>query len=325
MTRLADALAAWAAPDPIEGLTRLSGGASQETWAFSRAGRPLILRRAPGGGGAARSGQAIALSTEAALIRAAGRQGAPVPAVEHVFDAASPVGEAFVMRRVEGETIARKILRDAAFAEVRPKLARQCGAILARIHATPLEGLPALERSDGPDQLARYEEIYRGFDRPRPAFDLAFAWLRDSAPAPLTPGLVHGDFRNGNLMIGVDGVRAVLDWELAHIGDPREDLGWLCVNSWRFGESAKPAGGFGPVEDLIAGYWEGGGVAVTAADILWWEMLGSLKWGVMCMIMYAAYATGADPSVERAAIGRRASEAEIDLVNLFARLEAGHA
>jgi aminoglycoside phosphotransferase (APT) family kinase protein len=325
MTSLAEALAAWAAPDPIDGLTRLSGGASQETWAFARAGRPFILRRAPGGGGAARSGQAIPLATEAALIAAAARQGAPVAPVEAVFDPGTAIGEAFLMGRVEGETIARKILRDAAFAQARPRLARQCGQILARIHAAPLEGLPPLEASDGPDQLRRYEDIYRGFDRPRPVFELAFRWLADHAPAPLPACLVHGDFRNGNLMIGPDGVRAVLDWELAHLGDPREDLGWLCVNSWRFGERDKPAGGFGPVEDLIAGYAEAGGAPVSAADIAWWEMLGSLKWGVMCMIMYAACAAGADPSVERAAIGRRASEAEIDLVMLLSRLEAANA
>jgi aminoglycoside phosphotransferase (APT) family kinase protein len=325
MTSLAEALAAWAAPDPIDGLTRLSGGASQETWAFARASRPLILRRAPGGGGAARSGQAIPLATEAALIAAAGRQGAPVALVEAVFAPDSPVGEAFVMGRVEGETIARKILRDAAFAEARPRLARQCGQILARIHATPLEGLPPLETSDGPDQLRRYEDIYRGFDRPRPVLELAFRWLADNAPAPLPACFVHGDFRNGNLMIGPEGVRAVLDWELAHLGDPREDLGWLCVNSWRFGERDKPVGGFGAVEELIAGYREAGGATVSEADIAWWEMLGSLKWAVMCMIMYAAYATGADPSVERAAIGRRASEAEIDLVLLLSRMEAAHA
>ena len=65
---------------------------------------------------------------------------------------------------------------------------------------------------------------------------------------------MHGDFRHGNLIIGPDGVRAVLDWELAHTGDPMEDLGWICVNSWRFGEIDKPVGGFGTREELFAGY-----------------------------------------------------------------------
>jgi aminoglycoside phosphotransferase (APT) family kinase protein len=113
------------------------------------------------------------------------------------------------------------------------------------------------------------------------------------------------------------GLAAVLDWELAHIGDPREDIAWLCVNSWRFGQSEHRAGGFGQLEDLLAAYSASGGRAFRPADIDWWEILGSLKWGVMCMIMYSAFKTGADRSVERAAIGRRVSETEIDLINLF--------
>ena len=66
----------------------------------------------------------------------------------------------------------------------------------------------------------------------------------------------------------------------------------------------------------------GGGLTVTPDEIDWWEMLGSLKWGIMCMIMYEAFRSGADASVERAAIGRRVSETEIDLINL---LETAHA
>ena len=90
-------------------------------------------------------------------------------------------------------------------------------------------------------------------------FELALRWLRERDPGPSKEvTLVHGDFRHGNLIIGPDGVRAVLDWELAHFGDPMEDLGWICVNSWRFGEIDKPVGGFGSREELFAGYEEAG-------------------------------------------------------------------
>ena len=100
---------------------------------------------------------------------------------------------------------------------------------------------------------------YRSFNWPRPVFELALRWLADHDPGPSKEvTLVHGDFRHGNLIIGPDGVRAVLDWELAHLGDPMEDLGWICVNSWRFGEIDKPVGGFGSREELFAGYEEGG-------------------------------------------------------------------
>ena len=123
-------------------------------------------------------------------------------------------------------------------------------------------------------------------------------------------------------MVDDQGLAAILDWELAHIGDPREDLAWICVNSWRFGQSQNRVGGFGQLEALLNAYHQAGGEDFTPADIDWWQMLGSLKWGIMCMIMYETFRSGADRSVERAAIGRRVSETEIDLINL---LEAAYA
>ncbi len=327
------ALVAWAqscfgADAGVSSLKRLSGGASQETWAFDliRAGSvdKLILRRAPGGGSAARNSEAIGLATEARLLGAAGAAGVPVPRVVHVSPAGSALGEAFIMERVEGETIARKILRDQVFETARPALAAQCGKALAGIHAMPVDTLPALPVSRGRDQIEKYETIFRGFDLPRPVFELAFRWLKDNAPEPLPAVLVHGDFRLGNLIVGPDGLNSVLDWELAHLGDPREDLAWLCVNSWRFGQSERRVGGFGYLEDLLGAYAAAGGATVKTQDIDWWEILGSLKWGVMCMIMYSSFKTNADPSVERAAIGRRVSETEIDLINLLEG-KSGHA
>jgi aminoglycoside phosphotransferase (APT) family kinase protein len=309
----------------VAGLTRLSGGASQETWSFEvrPAGggpaRRLILRRSPGD--RVRTSEAIGLDDEARLILKARAAGAPVAPVVHVCSPQDRLGDAFIMGHVEGETIARRILRDDGFAGARRVLAGQCGAALAAIHAVPLEGLPVLPHSDGAAQLARYETIYRDFGAARPVMELAFAWLAANTPPALSPRLVHGDFRNGNLMVGPDGLRAVLDWELAHIGDPREDLGWICVNSWRFGVAGQPVGGFGQRAALLEAYAAAGGPQVSEAELRWFEMLGTLKWGVMCLIMYQGWkAGGADASVERAMIGRRASETEIDLVNLLAQV-----
>jgi len=296
---------------PVSGLRRLSGGASQETWAFEAGGKPLILRRKPEG--LAGSGNAIGLAKEAALIRAAEKQGAPVPPIVHVCTFEDGLGEAYVMGRVEGEALGRRIVRDDTFAAVRPTLARRCGEVLAQIHSIPLDGLPDLPISDAASELAKYEAIYRSVGDHRPIFEAAFRWLKDRAPPLDKPVLVHGDFRNGNLMIHPSqGLAAVLDWELAHLGDPAEDLAWICVNSWRFGGS-QPVGGFGSYEDLLAGH----GNDVPLDRVLYWQTLGSLKWGVMCLIMYAAYASGADASVERAMIGRRTSETEIDLIALL--------
>ncbi len=299
---------------------RLSGGASQETWRFDivhpDGNVGAILRCAPKGYGAAPS-RAAGLDAEAALMRLSFEAGVPSPRVLHVLTAKDDLGSGFIMRRVEGETIARKILREDQFADIRPKLARQLGVVLAGIHSLPRSQLPALRHMTAAKELDEFERDYRSLNWPKPVFELALRWLRDHDPGPPAEvTLVHGDFRNGNLIIGPDGVRAVLDWELAHLGDPMEDLGWVCVNSWRFGEIDKPVGGFGRREELFAGY-EAAGRRVDAARVMFWEVMGTLRWGLMCGGMMQRFRLGPDHSMERAMIGRRASETEIDLMRLL--------
>ncbi len=303
----------------VTGPIRLSGGASQETWSFDivhpNGNVGAILRRAPPGYGAAPS-RAAGLNAEAALMQLAHAAGVPSPEVLHVLRPQDELGTGFVMRRVEGETIPRRILRDRQFADARPSLARQCGDILARIHALPQ--LPELRRMTPATEIAQLDQEYRSFNWPRPVFELALRWLRDHDPgASAEVTLVHGDFRHGNLIIGPDGIRAVLDWELAHTGDPMEDLGWICVNSWRFGEIDKPVGGFGSREELFAGY-QAAGRRVEPARVHFWEVMGTLRWGIMCCGMMQRFRIGPDHSLERAMIGRRSSETEIDLLRLLA-------
>jgi aminoglycoside phosphotransferase (APT) family kinase protein len=110
----------------------------------------------------------------------------------------------------------------------------------------------------------------------------------------------------------------VLDWETAHLGDPASDLGWFCANVWRFGEIDKRAGGFGTLEELLTGYAAGGGESIDPERVLWWEVLASLKWASGCIMMQRIFESGADRSVERALIGRRVSENEVDLLQLTA-------
>jgi aminoglycoside phosphotransferase (APT) family kinase protein len=321
--QLARSAAAWCpGATGVTSAVRLSGGASQETWSFDIAHPDgaigAILRRAPQVHGAA-SGRACGLNTEAALIRLARGAGVPAPVVLHVLDDADGLGTGFIMQRIDGETIPRKILRDAVFAEVRPKLARQAGAILAKIHGIALPQLPELRRMTAATEIDELARDIRSFNWPRPVFELALRWLRERDPGPPAhTTLVHGDFRHGNLMIGPDGIRAVLDWELAHTGDPMEDLGWICVNSWRFGEIDKPVGGFGTREDLFAGYEAAGGGRIDVERVKFWEVMGTLRWGVMCCGMMQRFREGPEHSVERAMIGRRSSETEIDLLRLLA-------
>jgi aminoglycoside phosphotransferase (APT) family kinase protein len=283
----------------VTGAAKLSGGASQETWSFDIVHPDgvfgAILRRAPPGYGAAPS-RAAGLAAEALLMQLAHDAGVPSPRVLHVLQPHDGLGTGFIMQRVEGETIARKILRDETFAKARPHLARQLGKVAAGIHGLPLAKLPKLRRMTAAKEISELD--------------------RDPGPSPEVT-LVHGDFRHGNLIIGPDGLRAVLDWELAHTGDPMEDLGWVCVNSWRFGEIDKPVGGFGTREELFAGY-EAAGRRVDPERVKFWEVMGTLRWGVMCCGMMQRFRSGPEHSIERAMIGRRSSETEIDLLRLLA-------
>jgi aminoglycoside phosphotransferase (APT) family kinase protein len=300
------------APGTVTGLRRLSGGASRQTWAFDAGDRPLILQQE-------RPGvlRHAGMATEAALLRAAAAEGVPVPAVVASDGSGgedptpSALGSSWmVVERVPGETIARKILRDDEFAAARPRLARQSGEALAGIHRIDPAVAPALA---GGDQLAQLRETLEGVGEPHPAFELGFRWLEAHRPAAGPTRVVHGDFRNGNLVVGPDGLAAVLDWELAHLGDPLEDLGWLCVRAWRFGAGPR-VGGFGTVDELIAGYEAAGGPHVDREALAWWEVLGTLKWGIICMVQASTHLTGVVRSVELAAIGRRVCEVEYDLL-----------
>jgi Ser/Thr protein kinase RdoA (MazF antagonist) len=215
---------------------------------------------------------------------------------------------------VEGETIPQRILRGEEFAAARRRAVDQAATALARIHSIPIDAVPELQQSD---QLAVYKDLYEGLEQPHPAFEVALRWLETSKPPTTRTTVVHGDFRNGNFILGRDGLRAVIDWELAHIGDPIEDLGWLCVKSWRFGQPG-PVGGFGSYDELFEAYERESKTEIDRESARWWEILGTLKWGVICILQAHKHLSGAERSVELAAIGRRVCEVEHDLLLLLA-------
>jgi aminoglycoside phosphotransferase (APT) family kinase protein len=300
---LAAALAELLGASEVSGLSRLSGGASRETWRFVADGRALILQRQ-------RSGDARDMSVEASVLRAAAAASVPVPDLICASTDRSALGAAYmVMAAVEGETIARKILRDDVFAEARQVLPQQLGAALASLHAIDPSAVTGLVASD---QVTQYRELLDTLGQPHPTFELALRWLETNRPPSAGTSVVHGDFRLGNVIVGVDGLQAVLDWELAHIGDPMEDLGWLCVKAWRFG-AAPAVAGLCDYDTLFAAYEAAGGVPVDPEVVRWWEVLGTLKWGVMCILQASAHLNGLSRSHELATIGRRVCENEYDV------------
>ena len=303
--------ALWGAPVEISGLRQLPGGASRESWGVQArtpggAERRLILLRDPGGSDRHRD-----VAVEAAAMAAARAAGVPAPELyDHGADALGPGRAYLLMERLDGETIPRRLLRDDVYAAVRPGLARRLGEVLARIHQVDPGSVPGLPRVNA---LGEAMELYEGFAEPRPALEIGLRWLARHRPPASADGLVHGDFRTGNLMVSRDRLRGVLDWELAHRGDPMQDLGWLCTKAWRFG-SAQPAGGFGTRADLMAGYAEGGGIPPDEATQRWWELCGTVRWALLCRRQAERYLADSEPSIELAVLGRRVCEQEWDVL-----------
>jgi aminoglycoside phosphotransferase (APT) family kinase protein len=233
--------------------------------------------------------------------------GAASSALEHPF---------MIVRAIKGETIARKILRDDEFSAARPQLAAQIGTALAELHRIDPATIPGLEVED---QIQRFKKVLHDLGEPHPVFEVAFRWLEKNRPESQRQSVVHGDFRLGNLMVDSNGLVSVLDWELAHVGDPMEDLGWVCVKAWRFG-GAQPVAGIGSYEEMFNAYEATSGIRPELSVVRWWEILGTLKWGIMCIMQASRHTLGMVRSHELAAIGRRVCENEYDLVVMLEEL-----
>jgi len=298
-----------------------------ESWAFEAGGDPLILRRAPGGAQSKTGIGGVPLAVEATLIETARNHGVTAPSVRHVFAPDTPIGAAYVMTRLPGEALPQRLFKTPGLEHVLGALPERLAREMAAIHAIPLNALPDGVPSAGAAELIdSYHAAYSAIGERRPVYELAFRWLRDHCPAAADPPvLVHGDFRMGNLLIDEGGLTAVLDWEIAHLGDPHQDLAYICAPSWRFGRRDKPVGGIGEIAPFLAAYEAASDRTVDAERFQFWRVLTTLFWGSACMIMLGDWRSGTERSLERAAIGRRISEVEVDLLLLLADIEGVNA
>jgi aminoglycoside phosphotransferase (APT) family kinase protein len=307
----------------LASVNQLTAGASQQTFrltveATSGEASIYAFRRAQPDLESSSYGQ-LPPSLEVELLKLAADGNVPVPEIHHVLTPEDGLGDGYIMEWLDGETMGQRIIKLPELAKARESLAFECGQALARIHALPVENaLSEKLHNVSPEALVRETwDAYVALDTPQPMIDYTAQWLLGHLPKDSRTTLVHGDFRNGNLMVTPDGIKAVLDWELCHIGDPMRDLGWLCVNSWRFGNRSLPVGGFGRVEDLVAGYESVSNHRVDRDALRFWEVFGSFWWSITTLGMAKTWRTGETPSVERPVIGRRSTEAQMDCVNLL--------
>jgi aminoglycoside phosphotransferase (APT) family kinase protein len=290
---------------PIDSMHLLPGGASKEAWAVEAGGERLLIRRALGG---VIHEATLPLEHEFQVLEAALEAGVKVPRpVAYLGELGGR--EAFAMELVEGETIGRRIVRDPP-----PGLETQLAEQLAKIHAIPADRLPFLTAGD---VLERFEHELDTVGGPHPAIEYGLWWLRERQPAPLPDVVSHGDFRIGNVVVSEHGLEYLLDWEFAHLADPREDVAWPLVRAWRFGADERHLGGVGEVGPYLERYAELTGIEIVESDLDWWEVLGNVKWATGCLTQCRRHLTGVDRSVEYAVLGRMAAEMEYELLDLI--------
>lgn len=295
---------------PIEHLGRLSGGANMESWSFDWGGAGYVLRRAPSA--EMMAGRPFGHDVEAALVRAARAGGVRAPEVVGELHEDDGLGSGYLMRRIDAEVAPAAILSNPP-----PSLLQDIARELARIHALPPDCVAGIPHMDTAAALGDLRSRFDSYGGDRPIIALALRWCADHLPEPVEPRLVHGDFRMGNIMAGPDGLAAVLDWELAHLGDPHEDLAYGCLTVWRFGQIDRPAFGLGDLERYFAAYEAAGGRPVDRTRFRFWLIYRTLWWALGCLQMGEIWRQGIDRTLERAVIGRRTSENELDLLLLL--------
>ncbi|MBX5475248.1 MAG: phosphotransferase family protein [Thermoleophilia bacterium] len=290
----------------------LPGGASKEAWAVDADGEPLLVRRAAVG---VIHRHTLSLADEYAVLRVAYEAGVKAPRpYGYVADLAGR--EAFVMERLRGETIGRRIVQRPEFAEAREALPVQLAEELAKIHAIPLERVSFLPEA----RLERMVEELDEVGEPHPAIELGLWWLRENRPPPRPLVLAHGDYRIGNVVVDEEGIVGVLDWEFAHLDDPVRDLAFGLVRAWRFGVDEKRLGGIGDVEPYLERYNDLTGFEVRPEELDYWELAGNVGWAIGCLTQAQRHLSGQDRSVELAILGRLGAEVEYEICHLLEKV-----
>lgn len=273
-------------------LERLKGGYSREMWAFTASddgastGQWILCADSAQGVVGADS---LTRPVEAALIDFVHAAGVPTPRVlgaAAATDVDNPLGVAwFIMERLPGTAAVGPLLRDPWYEEHRADFAEQKARILADIHAiappTDLVGPgPELDHVAG----AEIDRWARALDQTpqvrTTTLEDALDWMkRNPPPPPSRIAIVHGDYRTGNLLYDKTGIRGVLDWEMAHLGDPIEDLGWAQLVCWRLGTGR--VGALVDIDDWPRLYEQAGGQPVDPQTLHFWETLCSVKMSIL--------------------------------------------
>jgi aminoglycoside phosphotransferase (APT) family kinase protein len=239
----------------------------------------------------------------------------------------------YLMERIQGNANSRFLIKDPSLNLYRKNgLAKDLAMNLTKIHSIlprdpnlgfSKETFELLGKTNPREYLESSIESLRttiqGISEPHPAIEIALNWLEKNYESFLCDELVlvHGDFRTGNFMVSSDGLHGILDFEFAHWGDPSEDIAWLCLRDWRFGKIQKEVGGFADRKEFYDHYQVYSGRTVEPDRIRFWEIVGNLRWAIGSIQQAERHLSGKDTGIELAAIGRRTSEMEFEMIRLL--------
>ncbi|HEY8172279.1 MAG TPA: phosphotransferase family protein [Dehalococcoidia bacterium] len=305
----------------------LAGGAMHDSWAVDAtidgAIKELVVRVSPAG-----RVDHDKTRREFEVLRVTFARGIFCPQPIAVGECES--GEDYlVMARAPGDTNPRQLIGNPKFSATRANIIEQLAGNLELIHRVTAEDVAAAPGMRAPaagEDPLRYErrvveDAYRlQVLNPHPAIEWAFRWIDRQIASLDQPKrehtLVHGDFRIGNMLYDEQGLTCILDWEGVHIGEPEEDLAWLCTRVWRFGKTELEAGGIASREIWLSAYERASGFAVNRERVAVWEVLQNIRWAEITMMQARAHLDGHTNNHELAAIGRRTAETELEILRL---------
>ena len=313
----------------ITDATPLAGGASRDSWALTvQVGddvQKLVMRRdLP----TTMNDNALTREQEFKTMSAAYEIGVKVAKVRWYCGDPDVLGlPFFLMDYVGGISIGRKVIKAPELEHARQQLPEQMAEQLALIHALDvdkfgLDFLPTPSADHTPEQQAVQEmyEVLDSLEIHSPPFEFALRWAEQHAPTQSERLFLHGDFRIGNLLVDQNGLSAVIDWEFPHVGDPHEEIGYLCMRDWRFGNDHLHAAGLCKRERFIEAYEKHSKRIVNRRAVDWWEIVGNIRWGIICMVQAERHLSGRDPSVELASLGRRSAEMQLESLRLIEKV-----
>ncbi len=303
----------------------LSGGASRDTWLFTAnyngSSERLVIRRdLP----TQMFEEALTRAQEYHLMAAAYEHGVKVARVRYLCEDLNVLGSPFfIMEYVGGVSIGTKIVQSPELATARALLPHQLAKQLALIHTMPmLDFLPHSPQNRLYAEVV-IEQMYRVLDSltiQTPVWEWTLRWVQNHLPSETRTTFIHGDYRIGNLLVDEQGLSAVIDWEFGHVGDPCEELAYICMRDWRFGAIDKHFGGLSDRETFLQAYEHASGIEVNRAAVDWWEVMGNIRWGIICMSQANRHLSGVEPSVELASLGRRSAEMQLEALRLIEKI-----